>query len=199
MGIFVTKLIFNVPAESFARGSAGWSETYFINATDYSTAATTLDGLRAARLPTLTPEVSLVGGFISDTAVKGDSFPVSFAVPEPGTYAPTGAPKSYNPDVALRVLYVAGTAKRGSRWVRCIPQDNVDAQGDFAPVAGFTTVLNNYLNQIASVVSLASKIKGAVTPPFYTLSTYTGFTKIGMESRKIGRPFSGRRGRRLIA
>lgn len=194
----LTRLHFQFSGGSFYKGAAGWSETYFQNVPDYSTAATELTSLSNARLATLCSDCQLIGGTISDTAVKGDSFPSGLTT-KVGTYTATPAPTSYQPDMALRTLWKAGAVKRGSRWIHCIPTDSVNGSGQFVASVGFLTVLQNYLLLVETVAQLATKIPGAVAPPFYTLSPYTSFQAVAMDSRKLGRPFSLRRGRLVIA
>ena len=177
----------------------GWSEVYGFNVADYTAAVTALGNLANARQATLAPDCSIIGARISDSDVKGDSFPTGITFPSVGTYNPGGAMTTYNPQMALRFLWNAGPTKRGSRFLRCIPKDSVSASGLFTPVAGFSTVLLTYLGLVESEVSMATKIPGAVAPPFYTFTAYTGFTEFNMEKRAIGRPFGLSRGRRLVA
>lgn len=196
--IAVGKLFLTASVVDMPQGPAGWTEVYFFNVAGYSDAATALATLATARKGCLAPDCGINGGTISDTAVKGDSYPSGIAAAV-GTYNPGGTMTTYNPDMALRVKFFAGTAKRASRFVRCIPKDSVSADGNFTPVAGFTTALTTFLDAIESEAQMATRIPGATTPPFYTLNAYTSFTEEELEGRKIGRPFSLRRGRRAIA
>jgi hypothetical protein len=179
-------------------GAPGWSETFIIQAPDYTTAAADLSAISTQRLATLAPDVSLIGSRLSDTDVKGDSFPTGIAV-GPGTYNPGGAMTSYNPDLALRVQFFGGTLKRSNRFWHAIPKDSVNASGGYGPVAGFITAMNTLNNQVQISAGIGTKIKGAVVPPFYAFTAITAFQIKGLEKHAIGSPFGRRRGRRLIA
>jgi hypothetical protein len=193
-----TKLIFTFNGGSFYRGTAGWSETYFMQVTGYAQAQTQLQALQADRIKLLCPDCECIGGTISDSDVKQDSYPSGLTA-QPGIYTATPVPSTYNPDLAYRYLWHAGAVKRGNRWLRCLPDNQVSATGQLSLTADFTTALQAYNTLILTTVFLATKNKGAAAPPFYTLTPYTSPVGVSLENRKIGRPFSLRRGRVLVA
>lgn len=192
MGIFLGKLVFSGPT-GFPKGPAGFSEVFIISAVDYNAAAANLTNIAAARLPLMCPDADLIGSSLSDTAVKGDSFPTGIAN-SAGTYT-TGGATTYNPDIALRQNLFAGALKRAKRFLHMLPKDQLDANGKFAPTAGFTTALTAWQNAVIANATIGTRIKGAVTPPFYSTSSITSITDGGAEKRAIGRPFSPLRGR----
>lgn len=179
-----------------SQGKYGWSEVYPIVATDYNNCATILATIYGVRLPLMATDASLIGARISDTDVKGDSFPSGLTFPAPGTNLAT---VTYNPQLALRLLFSAGALHRGSRWLRAIPDTQVSASGGYVPTAPWVILLGNYILALETSVSIATKIKGAVAPPFYTFTPITGSSLGGFERRSIGRPFGQPRGRRLVA
>jgi hypothetical protein len=198
VGIFVGKLTYEGDVATAVQGAVGWNELYFFDAASYAAADISLGTISGARLATLAADCKLVGVLLSDTAVKGDSYPSAITL-GPGSYAPSGPMTSYNPDMAIRVRFDAGTLKRSSRWVRCVPKDSVTADGEYAATVAYGIAISAYLGSVKNLAQMATRIHGAVTPPFYSLSAYTDYDAVALESRKIGRPFSQRRGRRAIA
>lgn len=194
----VTRAHFTFSGEAFFKGAAGWSETYFMTVPDYTTAASQISSIVNARIPLLCSDVQFIGASISDTAVKGDSFPSGLAA-KPGTYVGTAGVQTYQPDDSLRILFHAGQSKRGTRFIHCIPSDQINVNGQYNSTAPFATAMNTFLTLVEQTAALATKLPGAAAPPFYTLTPYTSFLIIGMLGRRIGRPFSLRRGRALIA
>lgn len=189
------RLNFNLALTPFA----GWSETYFMTSASYADAATALASIAAKRIATLSSDCELVGGLISDTDVKGDSYPTGLIFPTVGTWAVFGTDPTSNIVLAMRVKFFGGTTKRGSRWVHGIPKSQISAGGFYTPTGPFITALSAYLDQVEGSCSIGTRIKGAVAPPFYALTAYTAYTEEGVEKRNIGRPFGLYRGRRLIA
>jgi hypothetical protein len=179
--------------------NAGWAEVYFFLKDTYADAVTALQAIRDARLPTLSGDCQLVGARVSNTDVKGDSEPLTWTFPEPGTFATGTADPTAPPEIVLRALYYAGTLKRGSRWVRCIPSSQIAAGGLYTPTGPYTTAVTAYWDAVRDNACLGTRIPGAVAPPFYSLTSYTSYTPKGQDVRKIGRPFDLLRGRRLIA
>jgi hypothetical protein len=177
---------------------AGWSEVYPINAPSYAAAATIMQALAGFRMACACTDVTLMGTLLSDTAVKGDSYPMGVSLPQPGTgFSPTSTGQI---SLALRLQITGGVLKRSARFVRALPTFLIGAGGSYTPVSAFTTALNTFLAYLIANVSIATKIHGAVSPPFYSFTAITGATLVAaLEARKIGRPFGLHRGRLLIA
>lgn len=180
----------------------GWSETYPLVASDPSVAVSALGLLRVARLATLVSDCWLAGARVSDTDIKGDSYPTGFTFPTPGNFATVPADHTYTPrKVVLRVLFYADDfTRRSNRWVRSIPASAFDATGKYTAPSPYTGPLGAWLSEIQSNCSIATKIKGAVSPPFYTFRPIASgsYTPV-QDERNIGRPFGLPVGRRLIA
>lgn len=182
----------------FKAGEGGWSENYFCSAASGTAAATLFNSLRDMRLPLLSPDVSLVGGRISDVNVKGDSYPTTTAFPTPGTYpTPAGATSAVGQN-CIRVLFNAGPLIRANRFFHGIPADQYAAT-KYTPTVAFKDALDSFTTFIGTGFGAKTKIPGAVAPPFYTLTSYSGWGDEGGDFKKIGRPFGAPVGRRLIA
>jgi hypothetical protein len=192
-------LFYSGPTLGSARTAPGWSEVYPISAADDTSAGNALITIAGDRLAMLTPDVLRTGVRLSNTDVKGDSIPVAISYGAPGTYTPISAPTCYNLDMALRLKILAGSLKRSARFIHAVPTDCVNSIGEFSGSATWFTVLNTYLGHLGSLVSIATKIPGALTPPFYTFTQITAEFYVGLERRAIGRPFGLRPGRRLVA
>lgn len=175
----------------------GWSEVYPITATDYASCNTTFAALASLRYACFAPDVSLIGGVISDTDVKGDSVQLSTGITV-GTWAGADT-TSFDPNWALRILFTAGVSKRSSRFIHALPNAQVGAIGTYTPTGPFTSALSAFGAGMTGGVSIATKIPGATTPPFYTFTPLTNYTIKTMHEKKVGRFFGQPRGRRAIA
>ncbi len=177
----------------------GWSEVYPLQVADYTTALAVLTTTKNLRLAMMAPDINLIGARISDTDVKGDSFPTGFLFPTTGTYVPGAGEKTFATDYALRCGLYGGPAKRSVRFVRGVSNLNIDGNGHYIPTAAWDATLDAWLNQLIASVSIATRIKGAVAPPYYAFTPILSASIQEMENRKVGRPFGLSRGRRLIA
>jgi hypothetical protein len=178
---------------------SGWSETYFIGSDSYQDAATAIEAIATARRAMLVNDVELEAIRVSDTDVKGDSWPVISAFPVPGTYGATPALLSSNLGLALRLKIFGGPLKRAARFVRAIPSDCLGPGAEFNPTAAFNTALTNWMSLVEVSCNIGTRIKNAVSSPFYLFTAITGYETAGLEKRNIGRPFGLTRGRRQIA
>jgi hypothetical protein len=184
----------------FKVGRGGWSETYAISAADYLSGSTILGTIATARLALLVSDVSLIATRISDTDVKGDSSPTGITVPQVGTYAIAPADVTSNFALNLRIQFYGASTQRGQRWVRAIPASQVGAGGEYVPAGTWAAKLTTFANTVQTSSNAAHKIAGAVAPPFYAFTPYSGYTLENFfTQRKIGRPFDLLRGRRQIA
>lgn len=193
---FFGKLFFS--GRSFGTfGACGWSEVYGIDAANYSAAQGVLSPILTARLNLLAVDASFTYGVISDTDIKGDSYWSGITPPHLGTYV--GVATTYNPEVALRTKFYAGASKRSARFIRCVPFDEAGPNGEYAPAGPWAANLATYLNLVQTTTEMFHRIAGAVAPPFYSDTPYTGYAIVNNERRAIGRPFGSPRGRRLVA
>ena len=129
-------------------GKFGWSEAYPIAANNGSSAANELDSLIALRAQCLPQNAKLVGGRVSDTDVKNDSWPLQTVFPMPGNFGVSGVDDYYNPQFSLRVKQFAGAQHRASRWIRAIPKSQVADDGSYNPSGAFPTALLNFLQAL---------------------------------------------------
>lgn len=184
----------------FNFSATGGSEVYPMVVADYAAALVKLNQIIVNRLATLVSDVELLYARISDSDVKGDSYPTGISFPQPGTFAVAPADNTYNDALALRVQFNAAVTQRGQRWIRFLPKSQVSNVGVYTPTGPFTAALATHLDYVKNNCSAAHRIPGAIVPPFYTFTPYTGYTITGdLTGRKIGRPFGERRGRRLVA
>lgn len=182
----------------FQAGATGWSEVYPMNVASYAAAATDLAGIATDRLALLVSDASLIGSRISDSDVKGDSYPTGI-VPTVGTFATTPTDGTYYEGIALQNKVFGSTTKRSTRYLHALPKSQINSFGAYLPTAPFTTAYNTWVAKMIANVSIATKIKTAIVPPFYTFTPITAITEEGAVKRAIGRPFDLPRGRRLIA
>lgn len=182
----------------FQVGNYGWSENYPTNVATPTDAETNFGSFLTLRLATMFSDCKCVGGRISDVNVKGDSYPLIVSFPEPGTYAGTGATKTSAGQNCLRVLLNSSPVIRANRYLHGIP-NNQYTTTFYTPTSDWLTLIADFMNAIVSNSGTLTKIKGAIVPPFYTYTPYTGYTEEGGDFRKVGRPFGQPRGRRQIA
>lgn len=180
----------------YRKGDAGWSEVYPINGSSYTGVFTLLDQLNTLRLNMAAPDVQAVGNRISDTDILRDSYSQAFTTPL-GTIT-TAPGTSGDADDTRRIKFFAGPLQRTIRQLHALP-GVFFANGIFVPPGSWTTALNAWIASVVLNVSISHKIPGAVVPPFYTYSSITSGSDQGNSNRKVGRPFSLPRGRRLIA
>lgn len=179
----------------YQQGRGGWSEVYPINAASYSAAFTLLDQANTLRLGLACADVFVAGNRISDTDVLRDSF-VGTLTTNQGQFSL--APNTSGPaDETYRTLVQAGQLKRGTRHLHALPA-GLFVNGTFTPSPSWTTQYNGWAANLVTNISLATKIRGAMAPPFYTFSPITATANRGNGDRKVGRPFGLPRGRRQI-
>lgn len=135
----------------------GWVETYKMKTTaGYVQAKDDLESIIAARVELFNDTYNVVRYAVSDESILGDSLP-SFAdeVPEPGVHVDA----STEPWTALQIELVDSTLRyKVRRYLHGIPQTSVSGK-DYAPVAGFTTSLNLFGNELKSKTDLVVKKK----------------------------------------
>jgi hypothetical protein len=174
---------------------SGWVESYWMQATDYTTALNDLDAVCSNRVGLSPVGVKFVNLRVSDVTVRGDSLskvPTGTA----GTFA-TGTP--VDPDIALRIKQQAGPPARSTRYLRGMP-DVVFTFNPITYVPGHVTFTANLANYFAYLSSKTQHVhRTAGTPPVYTTSAWTVFVANGATIRKAGRPFGLPVGRRVRA
>lgn len=176
----------------------GWSEVYPITASDYPTGLAVLLAVKNTRLAILDSTVSLIAARVSSVDVKGDSYPISWSFPQVGTFS-SGAGTA-NLDLAIRIKFFAGVLKRSNRFLHGLPLSQVAAGGVLTTTGPWSTALAAWVTEVENNCSIATKLHGAVVPPFYTFTAITGSSEVLIaEGKKVGRPFGLPHGRRLIA
>lgn len=175
----------------------GASETVFMIQPTLPDAATKLGEIIGTRLHMLSPDVTVQYAFVSDTAIKGDSQALE-GYPQVGDYPADDEP-TYDPTNTnlFRLTSTDGT-KRALRHLRFIPSVCFNSAGVFIGAVTYDTRRATYLSKLADDTVIASKIPGALTPPFYTTKPIGFRTNQGGSHHKIGRPFALPVGRRVI-
>jgi hypothetical protein len=178
-------------------GSVGWSEIYPLLLTDAPTLVSEWALICAARLPILGTDAHLAGDLLSDTDVKGDSIPSGQVYPQAGTGGSACFPQF---DIGLGIKVTDVTfVHRGTRWLRGIPTAQFTA-GAYAPLGPFLAALAAYEAALTHAsLCIASRIKGALAPPFFNYYRVNQYFPPVDRAKKTGRPFGLSRGRRLIA
>lgn len=167
--------------------SYGWSEVYYMKATDYGTAVGDLLLLAASAMTIRNPDVSNVFGRISKMDVFGDSQVIegngagSFNVE--GTSLP-----GWN---CLDLRQEAGTLFRSVRYLRGLPKEGLSA-GVWVDPAGWNAL---YLAHTALLISKTILIPKPHGSDQQQVATITAIIKGKLSERNCGRPFPLRRGR----
>lgn len=182
----------------YACANFGWSETYGQSQANPDDAVINLTSFITLRLATMVNDCSLVGARVSDTAIKGDSYPTGLTFPTVGTFAVTPTDETSARENVVRVMFNAGPALRANRFFHGIPASQY-TKTFYAPTTPWGTAFNAFLAALEAHSGTLTKIKGAVTPPFYTFNGYIGYDIEGGDFKKVGRPFGQPRGRRQIA
>lgn len=174
----------------------GWAEVYPLLSTDYATAVADLDTINTARLALANVDCTVTGVRVSDTSVRGDSYPVALAT-QAGTFG--GTPDTSAPCYeTYKVKLWAGATNRSHRFLRAVPSELMIG-GVINRNIAYNTALDAWEVLLRSKVAIASKIKDAVAAPFYTFHAITNTQDVGQAKRNVGRPFDLPVGRRLIA
>lgn len=178
--------------------AGGWSELMPIVQSNSASASTAASNIANARIAIMANDAFLIGARLSLAEEKGDSWPLSLALPLTGTFgAPTD--KTYQRlRTCLRMKFTTLDAlHRGTRFIRAIPQSQI-TDGAYSPTTPFGTALTAYIASLtASALAVASRNK--TPPPFWTFNAAVTSGVPNLTERKIGRPFDLYRGRRLIA
>jgi hypothetical protein len=182
----------------FGTANYGWSESYGMSQATPAEAVTNLTSILTLRLAMCFSDVSLIGAMVSDTAVKGDSYPTLISFPLPGTWVGTTGEQTAARGNCLRLLMLSAPTIRGNRYLHGIPETQF-TKTFYAPTTPFVTAFGAYASALVSTFGTLTRIKGAVTPPFFTWTQYTGFEEQGQDFKKVGRPFNLPRGRRQVA
>lgn len=182
----------------FQCANFGWSETYGQSVANPSDAVINLTSFSTLRLATMVSDCSLIGARVSDTAIKGDSYPTGLTFPTVGTFAVAPADETSARENVVRVLFNSAPAIRANRYFHGIPASQY-TKTFYAPTTPWETAIVAFLSAIETHSGTLTKIPGAVTPPFYNFTAYTGYSTEGGDFKKVGRPFGQPLGRRQIA
>lgn len=178
------------------RDPAGWTENYFLQVADYTTCIGLVQQMNTLRMALALPDVLARALRVSNVEIFRDSQLATLTTPA-GTYVGTGTPHTSFPELCLRLRCEASPGKRSSRFLHCIPSDNIVGDA-YTPTAGFTTALNAFKNNFIPGFYMASRTGSRAVPPIYTFTALTAVIPTFLTTRRVGRPINLYRGRRRI-
>jgi hypothetical protein len=175
---------------------SGWTEKYWLNYPDYTTAALALGEVCTLRLGILHTSVTLITATISDPTVRGDAFPV----PGIGGFGTAVDLAGFMPpDYCINVEWQVGVYTRNRTFVRGWPVGE-QQDGFLTPSSGSTTALNDWTSIVIANCVFKQTIPNPTPPPNRLVSfppATAAFARNGLVRRKTGRPFGLPRGRRI--
>jgi hypothetical protein len=181
----------------FQAASSGWTERYFLNGSNQTSASAALLSIIVGRLGILHVGCEIVAATISDISIRGDSLPV-VGVAESGIFA--DATGYLDVDVAVLVKWSVGVFTRNKTYLRGIPNGQQE-NGTYMPTTPFITAMTTFAGDVLANAFFA--IPGALNPtppPKYVYSYGPAADYIinhRLARRKSGRPFGLPRGRRI--
>jgi hypothetical protein len=182
----------------------GWSESHYGDHVDYTTAGVNALALANARLGLLTSDAYIIARRISKPDTKRDSvvtlYPIGSDDELIGEAEGNVANLKCNqPSDAVIFEVRASPALKNRVYLRGIP-DTYIVSGEFTPAAAWTTqavgnAVGTYLSRLKEG-GWYVKAKDAESEGGFSYSFITDGAVLGLTSRKTGRPFGLRRGRR---
>lgn len=178
----------------FQRAEQGWSETWPIQASDYSTALGILQTGTDLRLATLCPDVSHLGGRVSDVTVVGDA--LVMGPRGVGTFTPPNGVSAAD-NVVLLIRYNAGVKPHSIRGFHAVPASQITGP-NYNPGAIFQGVVTNLNNWVVNQTAILT-VTGKGAQRTFRMNPISTSVVLHLSTRKQGRPFGLRRGRRRVA
>jgi hypothetical protein len=172
--------------------SAGWSETYYVEAPDQTAALTFLQAIKDARRDLMSSQYQAVYMRISNPNIRGDAY--IFDVPPaqaPGTIDKNGLP----PEMAAEVRSETVDGQHTIRYLHGLAIDQATTGHEIDPaVNGWAANFVAYENVVVAHTALWTK--DLVTHAF-VLKAIADLRFKKVRSRHVGRPFGLYRGRRV--
>jgi hypothetical protein len=127
--------------------------------------------------------------------LKNDSYPTNLVNGTVGSYT-AGMATTDIAEVSVPIHQQANPQKRSTRWLHALPRDCVGAGGIILLSSTYNGALTTYLAAIKSRTMIATRLVGQASNwQFLPITAQqVGYGTV----RKVGRPFSLRRGRRMI-
>jgi len=172
----------------------GWSEGFYMIATNIAAAQTQLDTLVSQRTGFLSADSSIIYARVSDVAIKGDSLLTTITLPAVGGYAPAGT-SALEANSALMVELFASSVLKNRIFLRGMRSDTIIGRS-YEPPTGFLTDLNTWITAMLAA-GVAVRHRTAIgPPPTYSYTSVTSISAVKATARKPGRPFGLVVGRR---
>lgn len=182
----------------FSGSPQGFSEAYFCKGTTKDAAVLNLQALVTKRRAMLHESIDIVYSNVSQLGVKRDSYIAQDDVLSGDSTITTWQPNRLADAILLR--QETATGKVANRYVHGVP-DGVIVNGlyDGSLLAGaWDTVLDDYITKVKSETAYLNKVD-KTDPTTWVLVDWNKVIKRGATSKKLGRPFDLRRGRRTVA
>lgn len=185
----------------FRCSDQGWSETHYAIADTHQDVYDALLALANKRKACMPPDCFIIGLRVSATDTKRDSilniFPAATGVGSlQGAYGGVAGPERVNQaSDALICELRFDPATKNRIFLRGLP-DSLIVSGVFAPDVGFTQALTGAGGFLSALLNSTIWRVRTKTPTGFSYSSATSFAQQALTSRKTGRPFGLRRGRR---
>src|SRR5712691_4068093 len=149
----------------------GWSESFYFDATDITTAQAAADTGVSPRMALSGPNVNMIYARVSDVLIKGDSLQLTGPFPQPGTYTPDDPDEQpLIANAALMIRWVATSLIKGRTFLRGLPSEVLLGR-EYAPTTSFTTALNAWQAWVVGTGLTQGKVRHRTSvgpPPTYT-------------------------------
>lgn len=191
MGIYRGQILFET-------ADAGWSETYFFNVADLSTAFGNLNNVAIARAPLSPAAVKLPAIRVSDVT-QPRLAELGNPTPSQGGY--TTVTTVVDPAISMMAREISTDFLTRSRhYLRGLPTDQLFGGASdpilWAPTGPWTTAFNTWASVVGSSSVLG--VRNPVTKTYTTKPMNDPTQTLLAVIRRAGRPFGLRRGRRLV-
>jgi len=175
--------------------SEGWSENYYWQGADITSAKAELDSLLNLRKAMLPTTFEVVGARASDVSVRGNVAFSNNVFPILGTYTIPAGAVALEANTAIVQQFLATAPRYAKFYLRGLTSAVIHGRSKVAE-ATFDTAFNAWKTAVAGGAFLA---RHRLTPPPHATYSYSPMTNFGstlVSARKPGRPFDLLRGRR---
>jgi hypothetical protein len=181
----------------FKISTYGWTETYYPIGATLAAAASSMQAINTARMAIAKSDVAVTIIRVTDLSSPRTSLLIAPTTPA-GTYAPTPAPNTLDPDQAILQGFNSGDGITRSRhYLRGIPDDQVSGSPKItlALTATFSTALSALATAMQNNAQMVIRKPG---PVFTTKAIGSVLSAPTLRIRRAGRPSFLPRGRRLL-
>ena len=173
----------------------GWSENYYWDGSNITSARTAMDTLVSQRLDLLNGNVEIVDARVSDVTVRGSVLFSTLSFPLVGTYSPAVPSVPLEANVAYAVQFLSVAPYFSRVFLRGLSSSFIVGREKVAET-GWDALFAIWL---ATVQASSYQSRHRVTPPPHATYNYHSHSGVGnfvVCARKPGRPFGLLVGRR---